>query len=184
MLNQGSTGHITSQVLFISQNTRIVGVGSDLWRSPWAGDTGTHPRGFGMTPDRDNPNSAFPGQRLHGRKFSLTLRWNSSRFGTWGESDPGLRHQTRSQSPTGSAGSGSGSRLGHSSPAIPINTSQQVWKQPGTLMANAGLGSAAFLEARKTNPGIKELQGQALQSSRAPAKLSSARAFTSAELQE
>lgn len=108
-----------------------------------------------------------------GGSSPFTLRWNSWRFGTWDESDPGLGHQTRSQDPAGSAGSGSRSRLGHSSPTIPINTSQQVWKQPGTL-TNAGLGSAAPLEARKTNLRIKELQGQALQSSGDPTKPSSA----------
>lgn len=83
MLNWGSTGHISSWSCFISQNPRIVGVGSDPWRPPRAGDTGTHPRGFGMTPERENPNSALPGQQFHGKKFSLALRWNSSRFHPW-----------------------------------------------------------------------------------------------------
>lgn len=54
MLNWGSTGHISSWSCFMSQNPRIVGLGSDPWRCPRAGDTGTHPRGFGMTPEGES----------------------------------------------------------------------------------------------------------------------------------
>lgn len=152
MLNRGSPFHANPWSCFIPQNPGIFGVGNDLWRSlrifhgkwkcPRAGDTGTNPRGFGMTPERNNPKSPLPVEQLHGEKMSLTLRRNSWRFGIWDEWDPG--HQTRSQSPTGSAGSG------HSSPAIPVNTSRRVWEHSGLML---GLGILQGQENKSWHQG-------------------------------
>lgn len=74
----------------------------------WEGDTRTHPRGVGMTPERDNPNSR---QQIHGRKFPLHAEvellevWNLGWVGSWTRTpneEPGPRGLSREwlQEPT------------------------------------------------------------------------------------